>query len=225
MTSSSPDAARDRSRTGAPRLPHTGGRTIAILRGGTGDHVVAATRTLVTAGVLGIEITTNTPGWQDGILWAASEYGRAGSPTASVGVGTVLDVAQLEEAAAAGATFAVSPHLDPVIGVRAAELGMAWYPGAATPTEILTAWRLGATAVKVFPIGPLGGPAYLRQVLAPLDFVQVIPTGGIGVDSAADYLAAGAVAVGLGSPLVGDALTSGDMAALAHRARRLVAGL
>jgi 2-dehydro-3-deoxyphosphogluconate aldolase/(4S)-4-hydroxy-2-oxoglutarate aldolase len=119
----------------------------------------------------------------------------------------------------------VSPHLDPEIGARAAELGMAWYPGAATPTEILAAWRLGATAVKLFPIGPLGGPAFIRQVLAPLDFVQVIPTGGIGVDAAGDHLAAGAIAVGLGSPLVGDALTSGDMNGLALRARRLMAGL
>ncbi|KQO62412.1 bifunctional 4-hydroxy-2-oxoglutarate aldolase/2-dehydro-3-deoxy-phosphogluconate aldolase [Curtobacterium sp. Leaf261] len=227
------------------RRPHTGGTTIAILRGGNGRHVERATATLVEAGVLGIEITTNTPGWQDGIRWAAEAYAsadadadagagsmsRRGSssadvvPRASVGVGTVLDVAQLEEAAAAGATFAVSPHLDPAIGARAAELGLSWYPGAATPTEILTAWRLGATAVKVFPVAQLGGPAYLRQVLAPLDFVQLIPTGGIGVENAADYLAAGAIAVGLGSPLVGDALTSGDMAALAHRARRLVAGL
>jgi 2-dehydro-3-deoxyphosphogluconate aldolase/(4S)-4-hydroxy-2-oxoglutarate aldolase len=219
---------------GPVRRVHTAGTTIAILRGGNGHHVERATATLIEAGVLGIEITTNTPGWQDGIRWAAETYGAsgaaasgagAGEPRASVGVGTVLDVAQLEEAAAAGATFAVSPHLDPEIGARAADFGLAWYPGAATPTEIVTAWRLGATAVKVFPVAQLGGPAYLKQVLAPLDFVRLIPTGGIGVENAADYLAAGAIAVGLGSPLVGDALTSGDMAALAHRARRLVAGL
>ena len=92
-------------------------------------------------------------------------------------------------------TFAVSPHTDPAIGERAHERGLGWYPGAATPTEIVTAWRHGARAVKVFPAAQLGGPAFLKQVLAPLDFVDVIPTGGIGVDDAADYLAAGAVAV------------------------------
>ncbi len=203
------------------RHRHDAGPTIAILRGGTGDHVEDVIRTLVDSGVSAIEITTNTPRWREGIAWAAERYGSA----ASIGVGTVLDTRQLDEAAAAGATFAVSPHTDQAIGERAHERGLGWYPGAATPTEIVRAWQLGARAVKVFPAAPLGGPAFLKHVLAPLDFVDVIPTGGIGVDDAADYLAAGAVAVGLGSPLVGDALTSGDLDALRGRAERLVAGL
>lgn len=203
------------------RHRHDAGPTIAILRGGTGDHVEDVIRTLVDSGVSAIEITTNTPRWREGIAWAAERYGSA----ASIGVGTVLDTRQLDEAVAAGATFAVSPHTDQAIGERAHERGLGWYPGAATPTEIVRAWQLGARAVKVFPAAPLGGPAFLKQVLAPLDFVDVIPTGGIGVDDAADYLAAGAVAVGLGSPLVGDALTSGDLDALRGRAERLVAGL
>ncbi|MFJ3381720.1 bifunctional 4-hydroxy-2-oxoglutarate aldolase/2-dehydro-3-deoxy-phosphogluconate aldolase [Curtobacterium sp. NPDC090217] len=203
------------------RHRHDAGPTIAILRGGTGDHVEDVIRTLVDSGVSAIEITTNTPRWREGIAWAAERYGSA----ASIGVGTVLDTRQLDEAAAAGATFAVSPHTDQAIGERAHERGLGWYPGAATPTEIVRAWQLGARAVKVFPAAPLGGPAFLKQVLAPLDFVDVIPTGGIGVDDAAEYLAAGAVAVGLGSPLVGDALTSGDLDALRGRAERLVAGL
>jgi len=203
------------------RHRHDAGPTIAILRGGTGDHVEDVIRTLVDSGVSAIEVTTNTPRWREGIAWAAERYGSA----ASIGVGTVLDTRQLDEAAAAGATFAVSPHTDQAIGERAHERGLGWYPGAATPTEIVRAWQLGARAVKVFPAAPLGGPAFLKQVLAPLDFVDVIPTGGIGVDDAAEYLAAGAVAVGLGSPLVGDALTSGDLDALRGRAERLVAGL
>ncbi|WP_420365126.1 bifunctional 4-hydroxy-2-oxoglutarate aldolase/2-dehydro-3-deoxy-phosphogluconate aldolase [Curtobacterium sp. L3-7] len=203
------------------RHRHDAGPTIAILRGGTGDHVEDVIRTLVDSGVSAIEITTNTPRWREGIAWAAERYGSA----ASIGVGTVLDTRQLDEAAAAGATFAVSPHTDQAIGERAHERGLGWYPGAATPTEIVRAWQLGARAVKVFPAAPLGGPAFLKQVLAPLDFVDVIPTGGIGVDDAAEYIAAGAVAVGLGSPLVGDALTSGDLDALRGRAERLVAGL
>ncbi|SBN64207.1 2-dehydro-3-deoxyphosphogluconate aldolase / (4S)-4-hydroxy-2-oxoglutarate aldolase [Curtobacterium sp. 9128] len=207
--------------TGPQRHRHDAGPTIAILRGGTGDHVEDVIRTLVDSGVSAIEITTNTPRWREGIAWAAERYGSA----ASIGVGTVLDTRQLDEAAAAGATFAVSPHTDQAIGERAHERGLGWYPGAATPTEIVRAWQLGARAVKVFPAAPLGGPAFLKQVLAPLDFVDVIPTGGIGVDDAAEYLAAGAVAVGLGSPLVGDALTSGDLDALRGRAERLVAGL
>lgn len=205
----------------APRHRHQAGPAIAILRGGIGDHVEDVVRVLVDAGVTAIEITTNTPGWREGIGWAVDRYGTA----ASVGVGTVLDPRQLDEAAALGASFAVSPHTDPAIGERAHERGLGWYPGAATPTEIVRAWQLGARAVKVFPAAQLGGPAFLRQVLAPLDFVDVIPTGGIGVDDACDYLDAGAVAVGLGSPLVGDALTTGDLDALRVRAERLVLAL
>jgi 2-dehydro-3-deoxyphosphogluconate aldolase / (4S)-4-hydroxy-2-oxoglutarate aldolase len=208
-------------RTEPDRPRHDGGPVIAVLRGGTGEHLDATIATLVETGVTTVELTTNTPGWRDGIRATTARYGDA----ARVGVGTVLTVDQLDEAVDAGATFAVSPHLDPVIGARCAELGLAWYPGAATPTEILQAWRLGARAVKVFPAKPLGGPQYLRQVLAPLDFVDLVPTGGVGVDDAADYLAAGAVAVGLGSPLVADVLTSGDVSALRTRASRLIAGL
>lgn len=200
---------------------HGAGPAVAILRGGTGEHVEAVVDTLVGAGVRAIELTTNTPRWREGTAWTARRFGDG----VSVGVGTVLDPEQVDEAADLGASFVVSPHLDPAIGARAHERGLGWYPGAATPTEIVRAWRLGARAVKVFPAAQLGGPAYLRQVLAPLDFVDVVPTGGIGVDDAADYLAAGAVAVGLGSPLVGDALGTGDTVALRSRAERLVAGL
>ncbi|MBF4613455.1 bifunctional 4-hydroxy-2-oxoglutarate aldolase/2-dehydro-3-deoxy-phosphogluconate aldolase [Curtobacterium sp. VKM Ac-1376] len=203
------------------RHRHQAGPAIAILRGGTGEHVEDVVATLVECGVTAIEITTNTPRWREGIAWAVEHYGSA----ASVGVGTVLDVRQLDDAAAVGASFAVSPHLDADLGERAHERGLGWYPGAATPTEIVRAWQLGARAVKVFPAAQLGGPAFLRQVLAPLDFVDVIPTGGIGVDDVTDYLAAGAVAVGLGSPLVGDALTSGDLDALRGRAERLATTL
>jgi len=200
---------------------HGAGPAVAILRGGTGEHVEAVVDTLVGAGVRAVELTTNTPRWREGTAWTARRFGDG----VSVGVGTVLDPEQVDDAADLGASFVVSPHLDPAIGERAHERGLGWYPGAATPTEIVRAWRLGARAVKVFPAAQLGGPAYLRQVLAPLDFVDVVPTGGIGIDDAADYLAAGAVAVGLGSPLVGDALGTGDTVALRSRAERLVAGL
>lgn len=216
------DTAPSTTTAEAPRRHrHQAGPAIAILRGGTGEHVEDVVRTLVEAGVLAIEITTNTPRWREGIAWAVDRYGSG----ASIGVGTVMDTRQLDHAAAAGAAFAVSPHTDPAVGERAHERGLGWYPGAATPTEIVRAWQLGARAVKVFPAAQLGGPAFLRQVLAPLDFVDVIPTGGIGVDDAADYLAAGAVAVGLGSPLVGDALHTGDLGALRVRTGQLLAGL
>lgn len=204
-----------------PRHRHAAGPAVAILRGGTGEHVEAVVTTLVEAGVRAVELTTNTPGWREGIARTVERHGSG----VAVGVGTVMEPGQVDEAAALGATFAVSPHTDPAIGERAHALGLGWYPGAATPSEIVRAWQLGARAVKVFPAAQLGGPAFLRQVLAPLDFVDVVPTGGIGIDDVRDYLAAGAVAVGLGSPLVGTALVDGDLASLRVRAERLVGSL
>ncbi len=221
MTETTEDTRHPDAVPGHGRHRHDAGPAVAILRGGTGEHVEAVVAALVESGVHAIELTTNTPRWREGLAWAAERYGSG----VAVGVGTVVDPVQLDEAAALGATFAVSPHLDPAIGRRAHERGLGWYPGAATPTEIVHAWQLGARAVKVFPAAQLGGPGFLRQVLAPLDFVDVVPTGGIGVTDARAYLDAGAVAVGLGSPLVGDALTTGDVAAVRERAVRLVAEL
>jgi 2-dehydro-3-deoxyphosphogluconate aldolase/(4S)-4-hydroxy-2-oxoglutarate aldolase len=117
----------------------------------------------------------------------------------------------------------VAPNLDAEVGTACAEAGLGWFPGAATPTEIQLAWSLGATAVKIFPARSLGGPDYLREVAGPLNDVLMVPTGGVALDAIRDYLSAGAVAVGLGGPLIGDALKTGDTAALAERARRALA--
>jgi len=105
-----------------------------------------------------------------------------------------------------------------VIG-RATELGVASYPGAWTATEVLTAWRAGATAVKLFPAAT-GGPRHLTDLRGPFPQIPMLPTGGVGIDDIAAYLRAGAVGVGLGSPLLGDALTSGEVAGVTDRARR-----
>jgi 2-dehydro-3-deoxyphosphogluconate aldolase/(4S)-4-hydroxy-2-oxoglutarate aldolase len=97
-------------------------------------------------------------------------------------------------------------------------------PGALTPTEVAAAWAAGATAVKVFPVSAVGGPAYVKAIRAALPEVPLMPTGGVGIDDIGAYLAAGAAAVGVGSPLLGDAGDpGGDLAALAARARRAVA--
>ncbi|MFD1713369.1 bifunctional 4-hydroxy-2-oxoglutarate aldolase/2-dehydro-3-deoxy-phosphogluconate aldolase [Amnibacterium flavum] len=189
---------------------------IAILRGGREDRVIPVAETLIENGVRCLEITTNTPGWQDAITALASR------PEVLVGVGTVLTVEHVEQAKAAGAEFLVSPDTNLLVGEAGIAAGMGWYPGALTPTEIVTAYRAGATAVKVFPASAMGGPSYLKNVLAPLDYIPLVPTGGVDLDMIADYLAAGAVAVGLGSPLIGDALTGGSLDALAARARRAV---
>jgi 2-dehydro-3-deoxyphosphogluconate aldolase/(4S)-4-hydroxy-2-oxoglutarate aldolase len=189
-------------------------RVVPILRGKkTGDHVPAVIDALVGSGIRCLEITTNTPGAFDAVAAARQRHGAA----VELGIGTVLTADQVAAAARAGAAFVVSPHTDPAVGAAAAEHGLAWYPGAFTATEVLAAWGYGATAVKLFPAS-LGGPKYLRELLGPIDGVPILPTGGVTVEAVPDYLAAGAVAVGMGGPLLGDALDGGDLTDLAARA-------
>lgn len=191
------------------------GRIIAIVRSKTGAHLQDACLALVDAGIRAIEVTSNTPGAVDAIRMLADRG-------VEVGMGTVRTTADARAAADAGATFLVTPALSLDVGAAAAAEGLRWYPGAMTPTEIETAWQAGATAVKVFPAAALGGPAYLREVRAPLDDVPLVPTGGVRLDHIADYAAAGAYGVGLGSPLLGDAVDTGHLAALAARAAQAI---
>lgn len=189
---------------------------IAIIRGGAADRVLPVCEALVENGVRCLEVTTNTPEWQEAVAALSRRDDLL------VGVGTVLTVEHVQQSADAGAQFLVSPDTNLLVGEAGIAAGMGWYPGALTPTEIVTAYRAGATAVKVFPASAMGGPSYLKNVLAPLDYIPLVPTGGVDLDMIPAYLDAGAVAVGLGSPLLGDALTTGSLDDLAVRARRAV---
>lgn len=202
----------------APGAGVTGGRIVAIVRDPVGSHLLEACQTLHRAGVRAIEVTTNTPGAFQAVAALAGDG-------VEVGVGTVRTVAHVHAAAAAGASFIVAPSVSSEVGAAAIAAGLRWYPGAVTPTEIETAWRLGASAVKVFPVGTLGGPRYVRELRAPLDDIPLIPTGGVRIEDIGEYLAAGAIAVGMGSPLLGDAVASGEMTALFDRARQAVAAV
>ena len=119
-----------------------------------------------------------------------------------------------------GATFLVMPHTDADLIAWAAERGIPALPGAATPTEVLAAWRAGAAAVKLFPASALG-PSFIRELAGPFPDIPVVPTGGVTAESAGSFIAAGAIAVGLGSWLVGDA----DPAGVTVRARQVVAAV
>src|SRR5262249_7623422 len=122
----------------------------------------------------------------------------------------------------AGARFIVSPHTDSEVIAATREAGAPSLPGAFTPIEIVTAWRLGASLVKVFPIGPVGA-RYLRDVLAPLTEIPLVPTGGVTLDNAADMIRNGARALGLGSDLVAPkAVAARDFGSITERARRFV---
>lgn len=183
---------------------------IAILRGPGGRRILPAARVLLDAG-LPLELPLTTPG----ALAAVEELGR-------VGVGTVLTEAQARDAIGAGAAFLVTPAVVPEVIAYGAARGVPVYAGALTPTEVWTAHRAGATHIKIFPASAVG-PEYLAALRRPYPGLDFVPVGGVGLAEARAYLDAGASAVGVGSPLIGDALTTGDLDGLRERALRWAA--
>jgi 2-dehydro-3-deoxyphosphogluconate aldolase / (4S)-4-hydroxy-2-oxoglutarate aldolase len=194
-------------------------RVVAILRSEDAGRAEEVVVVLLENGIRSLELTLTTKGALKVMERLASSV-PAGT---DLGMGTVLTAEDVDRAVDAGARFVVSPSVVPAVIEAAARHGIASYPGAFTPTEIHAAWSGGASAVKLFPGGALG-PDYLKAVRAPLPDVPLIPTGGVEVEAVGAWLAAGAIAVGLGSPLVGNALApDGDLDALAERARAVCA--
>lgn len=191
---------------------------IAILRATHPAPLDACIETLVEAGIRTLEVTLPTPGAVEAVRAASEKYGSA----VWIGSGTVLTADEASRAADAGARFIVSPHTDPELIAAATARGLASLPGAGTVTEALSAWRAGASAVKLFPARTLGS-SFVSDMAAPLPEVPLVAVGGVGLTDAAAYLEAGALAVGVGSPLIGDALTApGAWSDLAARARRFI---
>ncbi len=185
---------------------------VAVLRASTADGFAAVADVLVEAGITAIEVTLTSRGAID----ALAGLRRQLPPVAVVGAGTVLTADQAKAAADAGAAFLVSPVLDLELSGAA---GVPFYPGGLTPTEIFRAHAAGAPLVKLFPAAAVG-PRYLKDLHGPLPDVRIMPTGGIDLADVATWLGNGASAVGLGSPLIGDAASGGSLTALAERARR-----
>ena len=172
---------------------------------------------LAAGGVRTIEVTMTVPGAIDSIRQlAASAPGNL-----LLGAGTVLDPETARRTVDAGARFVVSPVFRPAIIEACHAAGVPALPGCYTPTEILNAWDAGADIVKVFPAGGLG-PAFFKDVRAPLPHVKLMPTGGVSIDNAGEWIGAGAVAVGVGTALVDPRLVAaGDFAAITGRAARI----
>jgi len=187
-------------------------KVLAIIRADGPDRALDCVRTLVEAGITALEISLTTPGGADAIAKARSEY----DPTILIGAGTVVTAAQADEVAAAGAGFVVTPAITRGAH-RSVDLGLPLLCGALTPTEVVAALDLGATAVKIFP-AKVYGPSYFRELRAPLPNAPLLAVGGVDAQTAPEYLAAGALAVGVGSPLLGDAGTGGSLSDLATRA-------
>ena len=184
---------------------------VAVLRARTADGFAAVADVLVSSGITAIEVTLTSRGAVD----ALAGLRRMLPPVAVVGAGTILTADQAKASVDAGAQFLVSPVLDPTLG----DFGVPFYPGGLTPTEIHQAARSGAELVKLFPAAAVG-PRYIKDLHGPLPGVRLMPTGGIDVADVSAWLDAGATAVGLGGPLIGDAASGGSLQALADRARR-----
>jgi 2-dehydro-3-deoxyphosphogluconate aldolase/(4S)-4-hydroxy-2-oxoglutarate aldolase len=191
-------------------------RLVAIVRGSDPDATRAAVRVLFETGVRLVEVSLSG---RDAVAVIADLVPEA-PQGCLLGAGTVRTPEDVERVVAAGAGFAVSPATTGVVAASVVA-GLPILAGALTPTEIETALAHGADAVKLFPAS-LGGPAYLSALRQPFPEVPLVPVGGVGPDEAVDYLARGAVAVGVGSPLLGDAGDGGDLAELAARARRFL---
>src|SRR6201987_3597960 len=195
-------------------LEHVG--LIPVLRAGS----VQAGHTLVEAMMAGggtvVEVTITVPN----ALTLLRELKHRQAEKLLLGSSTVTDAQQAEATIAAGAVFVVSPSLHPEVIAKTKELGGISIPGALTPTEVITAWRAGADYVKVFPCSAMGGASYLKSLLAPFPELKLIPTGGVTLQTAADFLKAGARALGVGADLVNaSALAEGKPELITNAAR------
>jgi len=171
---------------------------IPVVRAKSSEIALRAVEAIAEGGIPIVEITMTVPGAIPTIEKVAAKYGA----DVVLGAGTVLDQETARSCILAGAQFVVSPTLDPNTIAACHRYGVAVIPGALTPTEILAAWTAGADCVKVFPANAVGGPGYLRSISAPLPQIELIPTGGVNLDTAAEFIRAGAVALGIGSDLV-----------------------
>ena len=193
-------------------------RIIAIIRGDFGSRESEIVGVLCAAGITAVEVTMNSPGAPATIRRLVAEFGAG----VAVGAGTILREEEVVLVADAGAEFVVSPNRDVRVIERTKRHGLASLPGCFTPSEIVEAFDAGADAVKLFPASALGA-GFVRAVRAPLSDVRLVPTGGVTPETAGEYLAAGAWAIGVGSELVSkDVLAPGGLERLRGRAERFV---
>jgi len=192
---------------------------LPVVRAESADEAVRAIDAIREGGVSILEITMTVPGAIRLIEDVSRRLGR----DAVVGAGTVLDPETARACILSGAQFVVSPALRRETIACCRRYGIPIFPGALTPTEVLTAWEAGADMVKVFPCSALGGASYIKALKAPLPQVDLIPTGGVNLQTAADFIKAGSTALGVGAVLVDlKALREGKAALLTERARQLV---
>jgi 2-dehydro-3-deoxyphosphogluconate aldolase / (4S)-4-hydroxy-2-oxoglutarate aldolase len=189
-------------------------KVIAVLRTSHVSTLTPVCDVLVEEGILSLELTLTTPGLLDVLPDLVYRY----ADSADVGVGTVLTAPDAHRAMDCGAQYLVTPTMNVPIVRLAVERQTVVFPGGLSPTELAVGWLAGATAVKIFPAETVGA-AYLKHLRGPFPDLEAIPSGGVDLDATREWLAAGAAAVSIGGPLLGDALKGGDRGALRERCR------
>lgn len=192
---------------------------VAILRAGSDRGLVDACRAMADGGLRVAEVPLTTPNALGIVEIIAKELGDR----IIIGTGSVLDAEGVRRSADAGAQFIVSPICKPEVIQTSHTLDLPCMPGALTPTEVQGAWELGAEIIKVFPAHRVGGPAYIKELLAPLPHLKLMPTGGVRLDTAGDWIQAGAVCLGVGTSIFRpDLVEAGDWQGLTEHTRAFV---
>lgn len=192
---------------------------VPVVRAQSAEEAIRAIDAIRAGGIDVLEVTMTVPDAIPLIAQVAKRFGK----DAVIGAGTVLDAETARACILAGAQFVVTPTLKAETIACCRRYSVPVLPGALTPTEVLTAWEAGADMVKVFPCSAVGGASYIKALKAPLPQVELVPTGGVNLETAADFIKAGSTALGLGSDLVDlKALREGNAALVTERARQLV---
>jgi|SRR5215469_737388 len=190
---------------------------IPVVRASSGQQAVHAAEAVCAGGIPIVELTMTVPGAINVISQLVKSMGKE----VLIGAGTVLDAQVAQRCLDAGAQFLVSPGFDLATVQLAKHAGLLIIAGALTPTEVIAAWKAGSDLVKIFPCGSMGGAKYIKSLKAPLPQIPMVPTGGVSLETAADYFLAGADALGVGSDLISPAtLKSGEDGRITEIARQ-----
>jgi|YNPBryBLVA2012_1023415.scaffolds.fasta_scaffold00125_12 2-dehydro-3-deoxyphosphogluconate aldolase/(4S)-4-hydroxy-2-oxoglutarate aldolase len=190
---------------------------VPVVRAPSAEAAIRAVEAIYEGGIRAAEITMTVPG----ALRALEKVADALGDKIVLGAGTVLDAETVRAAMLAGAEFFVSPGLKPAAIEMVRRYSKVSIPGALTPTEVLAAWDAGADIVKIFPCGNVGGPKYIKALKAPFPHIEMIPTGGVNLETAGEFLKAGACAVAVGAELVdARSMQEGRYEVIAQKARQ-----
>ncbi|HUK24877.1 MAG TPA: bifunctional 4-hydroxy-2-oxoglutarate aldolase/2-dehydro-3-deoxy-phosphogluconate aldolase [Terriglobales bacterium] len=192
---------------------------VPVIRASSSAQALQAAEAVCAGGITVVEITMTVPGAIETIAYLAKAVGK----DVLAGAGTVLDAETAQRCLDAGAEFIVSPGFDLPTVQLANRLGKLMMAGALTPTEVISAWRAGSDLVKIFPCSAVGGAKYIKALKGPLPQIPMVPTGGVNLSTAAEFLQAGAEALGVGGELISAAaLNAGDIASITQTAREFI---